>query len=166
MTLRYWVFVYHAEDRAWIELKDYAYKQTNKQKKATMGPGKPRSELSMNQLPAALSRSILLRLAPDSGCTSPAISFGDARDGVEVRARQGRVIHVVQRDVGRNRVPHRGRPRAACFRAGNTSARPARRAPGYPAGTRTRPRAVDVRAAWFLVPLCRIYAGDSGFYRL
>ena len=27
MTLRYWVvlFVYHAEDRAWIELKDYAY---------------------------------------------------------------------------------------------------------------------------------------------
>ena len=62
-----------------------------------MGQGQPRSELSMDlsqdQLPAALSRSILLRLAPDSGCTSPAISFGHARDRGEVCARQGRVIH-------------------------------------------------------------------------
>ena len=71
----------------------------------SMGQGQPRSELSMDQLPAALSRSIFLRLAPDSGYRYPAISFGHARDGVEVRARQGRVIHVVQRDVGRNRAP-------------------------------------------------------------
>ena len=67
-----------------------------------MGPGHPRIKHLMSQLSPLVSRSMLVRLAPNLGCYSPGISSPKARPVVPDLAPLEPAIPAFTRDISQN----------------------------------------------------------------